>query len=121
MGTILIVEDDHQTANLLKNIIDTLGVSTAHAYDADGCVDLLQQFTPVLFLIDLRLPGMSGWDLISWLRDNDTTKDTPIIALTVEITSSDRQLAFDAGCDLFISKPFNVKVIREAITSYLSV
>lgn len=69
--------------------------------------------------MDLSLPVMSGWDASRELKKDSTTKDIPIIAFTSHSTKSDREKAFEAGCDGFETKPIDFKELKVKILHWI--
>jgi CheY-like chemotaxis protein len=82
--------------------------------------DLALQAQPDLILMDINLPGLSGFELTSKFRNQDEFKDTPIIALTAKTQKSDRETALVAGCNGFIPKPIDPFSFVSQIKTYLS-
>jgi DNA-binding response OmpR family regulator len=80
---------------------------------------LLTQITPELFLLDYKMPELSGCELIPIIRSFDEHKDTPIIFLTSEGTLENVTAALALGASDFVVKPFQVDVLRERIRSYI--
>ena len=117
MSYILIVEDTVSNAQLLRNILEAQGYQVQCAYNgADGLAQA-RQACPDLIIIDLRLSGssLSGWDLIQRLREDDVCRRVPIIVAAVEAHPLDRVRAFEAGCDRYLTKPFKVQQLRDAV------
>ncbi len=120
MTTILILEDDPGSAQLLKAALDPLVHKLFLARTGDEALDIVHKRNPSLVIADLRLPGRhTGWDVIAEIRGNRRIQQMPIIVTSVEVDPTDRQRAFDAGCDLFFPKPFNIHELRETVRGYL--
>ncbi len=102
---ILIVEDETALALGLKFNFEQEGFDAVVAGDGLTALDAFRN-TPRfnLILLDLMLPGMSGYDICREIRKTD--KQVPILVLSARTLSEDRTLGFDAGCDQFMSKPF---------------
>lgn len=121
MPTILIVEDVVSNAQLLRTILESQGYRVICAYNgADGLAQALQR-CPDLFIVDLRLAGssLSGWDLIRRLREDDVCSRVPIVVAAVEAHPTDRARAFEAGCDMYLPKPFQVHQLRDAVAQFV--
>jgi len=80
---------------------------------------LLMQITPELFLLDYKMPELSGFELIPIIRSFEEHKDTPIIFLTSEGTLENVTAALALGASDFVVKPFQAEILREKIKSYI--
>ncbi len=103
---ILIVEDETALALGLKFNFEQEGYDAVVAGDGPAALAAFQNASPRfhLVLLDLMLPGMSGYDICREIRKLD--KDVPVLVLSARTLSEDRTVAFDAGCDQYMSKPF---------------
>lgn len=120
MTTLLVIEDDEGSARLLMAALRPVADEILVARDGFIGMDLLRQEHPDLIIVDLRLPDRySGWDVIADARADPHGQHIPIIVTSVEIQPDDRRRAFDAGCDAFFSKPFNIQELRETILRFL--
>ena len=80
---------------------------------------LLQDITPDMFLVDYKMPTMSGFELITIIRKLPGHKDTPIIFLTSEGTIDNINTAIELGACDFIAKPFEMDVLRSKIERHI--
>jgi len=83
-------------------------------------INVLLKLTPDLFLLDYKMPELSGFDLVHMIRGFDDHKDTPIIFLTSEGTLDNVTTAMALGACDFVVKPFNPDVLRERVAKYIS-
>jgi CheY-like chemotaxis protein len=81
---------------------------------------LARSEAPDLILMDIGLPGMDGWEVTRLLKANETTRHIPIIALTAHALVSDREKAFEAGCDDYDTKPVEFRRLSEKIENLLA-
>jgi len=102
---ILLVEDSLLNAKVIKALVSPAGFVVTIAGSAERAVECLEQFTPDLILMDMQLPGMSGLELTRLLKADLSKCRIPIIALTANDSSQDRQTMMDAGCVGLLSKP----------------
>lgn len=118
---ILIVEDDPDIAESLQFNLEREGLSTVTAFTGEqGLVEALNQANPpVLILLDLMLPGMSGIELCRRLRREPQTRRTPIIILTAKSSEGDRVSGLDIGADDYITKPFSVRELLARVRAVL--
>jgi len=75
---------------------------------------------PALILLDLMLPSLSGWEVARRLRQNQRTRDVPIIAVTALARPQERESALHAGCDGYLSKPFSPDDMARLIAATLA-
>jgi CheY-like chemotaxis protein len=117
--SILIVEDNPTNLKLLKVLLHRHGYQVESAVNAEEAVKVLKHFHPRLILMDLQLPGMDGLDLTKILKQNPETHDIKILALTAYAMKGDEEKAMNAGCDGYITKPFDTRDLPIKIASYL--
>jgi DNA-binding response OmpR family regulator len=108
---ILIVEDDPDICESVKYNLEREGIPVAVAATGEEGLakGLDARNPPILIILDVMLPGMSGLDLCRRLRREPSTRRTPIIMLTARGAESDRVAGLDLGADDYITKPFSVR------------
>jgi len=106
---ILIVEDDHNSRKLVRDLLDFHGYQTLEAGTGEEGVRLSLQFKPALILMDIELPGINGIEALERLRQNPATRAIPIIAVTASVMPHDRQKVVSAGFDGYHRKPIAMK------------
>jgi len=115
---VLVVDDDADTLELLQTLIEGIvGASTVPASDGRAALQLLEQVSPALVILDLKMPEVDGLEVIRQLRSSSTSAQVPIIALTAMTRA--RQDALEAGCDEFIEKPFELDRFLDKVRQYL--
>ena len=104
---VLIVEDERATQELMRAVVeDLLGGRARICESGEHCLELSRDRTPALVLLDLMLPGLSGWDVARRLRQDPRTSAVPIIAVSALSRAQERESALHAGCDAYVAKPF---------------
>lgn len=116
---ILIIDDNATNLKLEKILLSMGGYSVRTAIDAEEALCILQSHHPKLILMDLQLPGMSGFDLTKKLKKDPVTKDIIILAVTAFAMKGDKEKALQAGCDGYITKPIDTRTFIEVISNYL--
>ncbi|HLA07079.1 MAG TPA: response regulator [Anaerolineales bacterium] len=114
-GRILIVEDNMDNYELVRFILERAGYDVFLAVNGRDGVDAARYQKPDLILMDLGLPEMDGWTASEKLKEEESTKDIPLYALTAHTLPRDRFHALEAGCDGYFSKPIHVDSFLEAI------
>jgi CheY-like chemotaxis protein len=117
---ILMVDDHPGNLKLLSFILTKHGYDLRVAVDAVQALAVLEDFRPQLILMDLQLPGMDGLELTRRLKANPLFRDVVIVAVTASAMKGDEQRAKDAGCDGYITKPLDTRVLPELVDSYLA-
>jgi two-component system, cell cycle response regulator DivK len=117
--SILVVEDNPINLKLLRVLLHRHGFQVKTAGDAEEALAVLKTYHPELILMDLQLPGMDGLELTTLLKKNPVTQDIKILALTAYAMLGDEQKALRAGCDGYITKPFDTRELPIKIASYL--
>ncbi len=114
---VLIVEDEAQTRELMRTVIeDVLGGTARLVEDGERALGDAAGRTPGLILLDLMLPGLSGWEVARRLRQHPRTAGTPIIAVSALARSQEREAAQRAGCDAYLPKPFTPEELARLVT-----
>lgn len=116
MKRILIAEDTDSNY-LLLSIILRKEYEIVRAINGQEAVDMCRDNRPDLVLMDFKMPVMDGLEATRQIRAFD--QELPIIALTANAYDSDREHAFEAGCNDYMSKPISAADLRELLTRYL--
>lgn len=119
MPKILLVEDNEMNRDMLSRRLTRHGYSVITAQDGQQGHAMASSELPDLILMDIGLPEMDGWQVTRLLKDNQTTRHIPIIALTAHAMVSDREKAFESGCDDYDTKPVEFARLREKIDNLL--
>ena len=121
---ILLAEDNDLNAEIAVELLQEEGCTVDRAKDGVECVDMLEKAangTYQLILMDIQMPVMNGYDAAKKIRRMDAPQkaDIPIIAMTANAFSEDKQAALDAGMNDHIAKPINMNVLVPTIQKYL--
>ncbi len=121
MPDILIVDDDPLVRNMMCQVISRQGYHADSASDGRSALEKVSAATPDLILLDLKMPGMDGFEVASQIKRNAATSDIPIIAITGHDTVDNHVKAFDLGIDGYISKGAARASIIAMVRSHLKV
>ena len=119
ISLVYFVEDDEDISELI------LATLAASGYDSEGFLDYealregLKQNTPDLIILDIMLPGKSGLEIITQLKDAQSTKDIPVIFLTAKGTEIDKVRGLELGAEDYITKPFGVLELLARVKTVL--
>lgn len=115
---ILVAEDVESNFILLKNLIGK-EYTLLWAKDGFEAVEMYKQYHPDLILMDIKMPRMNGLEATHIIRTY--SREIPIIALTAYAFESDRELALEAGCNDFVTKPVSERTLKKALDKYSTV
>jgi CheY-like chemotaxis protein len=119
MPTILLVEDNEMNRDMLSRRLQRKGYTVVIAHDGEQALVLARTKDPDLILMDISHPKMDGWEVTRLLKSNPETSEVPVIALTAHALSTDRQKAFEIGCDDYDTKPVEFGRLSEKIEHLL--
>jgi CheY-like chemotaxis protein len=117
---ILYVEDNDDNVYLLKRWFSIVGgFDLIVATDGEQGVEMAARELPDLVLMDQSLPGIDGWEAARRIKASPVTRHIPVIALTANAMSGDREKALAAGCDDFDTKPVDIERLVEKIKAHV--
>jgi CheY-like chemotaxis protein len=119
MPKVLLVEDNEMNRDMLSRRLERGGYDVLIAVDGEQGLSLARSEMPDLILMDISLPIMDGWEVTRRLKNNERTRDIPVIALTAHALLSDREKAFRMGCDDYDTKPVDLSRLKEKIENLL--
>ena len=119
MPKILLVEDNEMNRDMLSRRLQRKGYEVVIAQDGEQALSLAPLEEPDLILMDVSLPAMDGWQVTRLLKGHESTCHVPVIALTAHALSSDRDRAFEVGCDDYDTKPVEFGRLSEKIENLL--
>ncbi|SHE36621.1 Response regulator receiver domain-containing protein [Litoreibacter ascidiaceicola] len=105
--TVLLVEDEPNIIEAISFLLERDGWTVRIHSQGDDAVDAVLRVAPDVLVLDVMLPGRSGFDILRDLRSNTVTKDLPILMLTARGQTKDRELAESYGVSHFMTKPFS--------------
>jgi phosphate regulon transcriptional regulator PhoB len=119
MGTILIVEDEADIAELVKYHLEKEGLPARTVADGRQALDLIVRDHPDLIILDLMLPGIDGLEVCRRLRSQSATQRIPIIMLTARGDEVDRIVGLEMGADDYVPKPFSPRELVARVKAVL--
>ena len=120
MPKILYVEDNDDNVYVMRGRLPRLGFEVVVAVDGEQGVAMAETEAPDLILMDLRLPGIDGWEATRRIKAAHATKAIPVIALSAHAMAGDREKALEAGCDDYDTKPVDFPKLLEKIKTTLA-
>lgn len=119
MKKIMIVDDDIETTNLLESFLKAEGYEPITVNDSTTAVETATLSRPDLFLLDLMMPGIDGFKLCRLLREVPRFFHTPIIIITALDDKDSKIVAFGAGANDYITKPYHPRQLALKIKDFL--
>ena len=113
---VLVVEDDPKNLKLVRDLLRVSGYETLEATDGKQAVELAKDNKPNLILMDIQIPVMDGLEATGLLKNDDKTKNIPVVALTASVMNGDEERILKAGCDGYISKPIDIEVFLKKVS-----
>jgi type II secretory ATPase GspE/PulE/Tfp pilus assembly ATPase PilB-like protein/CheY-like chemotaxis protein len=116
---VLLVEDEDQLRRVMKDLLEREGYIVAEARDGVQALDQVDRFAPDVVILDLNLPGLDGYDVLSQLRSRPATRDLPVMVLTAKGDEDNEVRVFELGADDFITKPFRARALSARLEAVL--
>jgi DNA-binding response OmpR family regulator len=115
-GTILLVEDEHSIGNLVRGYLHSNGYQVVWVRTGEEALAEIDRHSVRLVVLDIRLPGMDGFDVCRRIRSRS---DTPIVMLTARDEEPDRVAGLELGADDYVTKPFSPRELAARIKAVL--
>lgn len=117
--TILVVDDDEIMRNAMKRILENDGYKVILAIDGLELSKILESSTLDLILLDVNLPWVDGYELCRLIKEHNTLRNVPLVLVSARKSQADIQAGFDAGCNDYVTKPFDIDHISGVINRML--
>jgi len=117
--TVLIVEDNELNMKLFHDLLDAPGYNILQTKDGMEALDIAREHHPDLILMDIQLPEVSGLEVTKWLKEDDSLKSIPVVAVTAFAMKGDEEVIRQGGCEAYISKPISVTSFLETVRRFI--
>jgi two-component system aerobic respiration control protein ArcA len=117
--SILVVDDDEIMRAALKRILENEGYKVIMAVDGLELSKVLETTRLDLILLDVNLPWVDGYELCKLIKDHHSLKEVPLVLVSARKSKQDIQNGFDAGCNDYVTKPFDIDYITGVINKML--
>ncbi|MBN2055155.1 response regulator [bacterium] len=118
-ATILLIDDDISILRMIRMGLKQAGYQVVTAQDGVNALEKLEEMTPDLIISDVMMPRIGGLELVRAIRKRTATTRTPIIMLTSLTRYDDMKMSYDLGADFYLTKPFDLKALLDAISNLL--
>jgi len=119
MARILVVEDSPTNMMLSVDLLEHAGHTVLQAVRADLGLEMAARELPDLILMDIQLPEVSGLEVTQWLKDDESLRSIPVIAVTAFAMKGDEEKILQGGCEAYLSKPISVAKFFETVDQFL--
>ncbi len=118
--TVLVVDDNPNGRELVRTVLEKLGYQVHEAPDGRAGMEAAGRLRPDLIVLDLHMPGLTGFEVIALLRQSDDFAATPVLALTASAMMGDRERALAAGFTGYVTKPIRLADLRSEVERLLA-
>ncbi|QDU95874.1 response regulator [Lignipirellula cremea] len=122
MHRVLLVEDNELNRTIIEDAFEFDSIPAELACAENGCqaIELAQSLKPALILMDVQLPDLSGLEVARRLQQITTTRNIPVWVVSAHALKGDEELAFEAGCVEYFTKPLDVASLGEKLKAFLN-
>jgi CheY-like chemotaxis protein len=115
MTKILIAEDNAVNRELLRELLEIHGYTVVEACDGEEALRMIEQTQPDLLLLDIGMPLLDGFGVVSKIRENPRLASLPVVAVTAYAMQGDREKILNSGFNGYLSKPVNARALAEEL------
>ena len=116
---VLLVDDEDMLRKVMKDLLERDGYKVVEARDGVEALDQVDRHGPDIIVLDLNLPGLDGYGVLSHLRSRPATADIPVVVLTARGDEENEVRVFQHGADDFLSKPFRARALSARLAAVL--
>ncbi len=117
---VLLVDDEDQLRRVMRDLLERDGYTVTEARDGVEALDQIDRHAPDIIVLDLNLPGLDGYGVLSHLRSRPATVAIPVVVLTAQGDEDNEVRVFEMGADDFLSKPFRARALSARLQAVLS-
>lgn len=116
---VLVIDDNPDLLDIVDAILSNSGYIVAKAQSGENGIQVAKALHPDLVLLDINMPRMDGWEVLTLLKGQDETKNVPVAIFSVRTDLRDKMMGFQKGAIDYISKPFQYNKLTEKIEKIL--
>jgi two-component system alkaline phosphatase synthesis response regulator PhoP len=116
---VLLVDDEDSLRKVMRDLLERDGYDVAEARDGAQALDQIDRVGPDIIVLDLNLPGLDGYGVLSHLRSRPATASIPVIVLTAKGDEDNEVRVFELGADDFLTKPFRARALSARLEAVL--
>ena len=118
-ATVLLVDDEDQLRRVMRDLLQREGYRVAEAQNGIEALDQVDRHAPDIIVLDLNLPGLDGYGVLSHLRSRPATSKIPVVVLTARGDEDNEVRVLELGADDFLSKPFRARALSARLKTIL--
>jgi CheY-like chemotaxis protein len=118
-GKILLVDDDIDTLRLVGMMLESEGYDIVAAKDGQRAISLAHSEAPDLIILDIMMPDLDGYAVTRQLRQDEVTKNIPILIFTAKTGMDDKMLGLELGADVYLTKPISTRELHAQVNNFL--
>jgi two-component system alkaline phosphatase synthesis response regulator PhoP len=119
MSRVLVIDDETVVGTILRYAFEVEGHETVVAGDGTSGIEMAHSEHPDIIVLDLMMPDVTGYEVLEILRDNEETKEVPIVVLTAVTMQRERDRCMSKGADAVLIKPFDPREVARAVGALL--
>jgi two-component system, chemotaxis family, chemotaxis protein CheY len=117
----LVVDDSEIVRKIMSNLVSKLGFQVIEAVDGIDAIEKSLEHDVKLFVVDINMPGLDGISFVKRLRKTAKYKDTPVVIVSTESDEKDIKMAFEAGADLYFTKPVKIDNFLQKVGNLIKI
>jgi len=119
VARVLLVDDEPEIRLLTTIIVKRAGHEVIEAHDGEEAMKILEKERPDIILLDVMMPGASGWDICENIKANEELKDIPVVMFTIMSGEKNIEKSFKSGADAQVNKPFDIDNLLDTMERLL--
>jgi DNA-binding response OmpR family regulator len=119
-GTLLVIDDTPENLTVLRKCLTAHHYRVAVARNGRVALERVKRIRPDLILLDVLMPGMDGFEVCRQLKEDDMTREIPVIFMTALATSEDKVKGFEAGAEDYVTKPLNYQEVLARVHTHVT-
>ena len=116
---ITLIDDEKELVSTLKEFLELKGFEVSTAYDGEEGYATIKSCLPDIILLDIMMPKLDGRDLLIRLKNEDDTKNIPVIILSAKDEEFDIEYGRDLGAVSYMTKPYSIRTVMKTVTTLL--
>lgn len=116
---VLIIDDEIHIIKIIQYKLNSAGLEVVFAQNGPEGIKIANEELPNIILLDIMMPAMNGYEVLEHLKENEKTKNIPVVMITAKTQEGDKQKAEKIGVTAYIFKPFSPQAVLEVVENIL--